>query len=58
MRNSLILGLILIGFLLGGFFSVDQRELGMVSFSANYSKLPTWFTLESSFLWRIELCLY
>lgn len=35
MRNSLILGLILIGFLLGGFFSVDQRELGMVSFSSN-----------------------
>ena len=35
MRNSLILGLILIGFLLGGFFSVDQRELGMVSFSDN-----------------------
>jgi len=35
MRNSLILGLILIGFLFSGFFSVDQRELGMVSFSAN-----------------------
>lgn len=35
MRNSLILGLILLGFLFGGFFSVDQRELGMVSFSAN-----------------------
>lgn len=35
MRNSLILGLIILGFLFGGFFSVDQRELGMVSFSAN-----------------------
>lgn len=34
LRNSLIFGLVLIGFFFGGFFSVDQREIGVISYSS------------------------
>lgn len=34
LRNSLILGLVLIGLFFGGFFSVDQREIGVISYSS------------------------
>ncbi len=37
LRNSLILALVLIGFLLSGFFNVDQREVGLISYPAEKS---------------------
>lgn len=40
LRNSLIFGLVLIGFLFSGFFSVDQREIGMVSYPSTQAMQP------------------
>lgn len=51
LRNSLILGLILIGFIFSGFFSVDQREIGVV----NYSSTQAMQTYQSGLHWKIPL---
>lgn len=51
LRNSLILGLVFIGFIFSGFFSVDQREIGVV----NYSSTQAMQTYQSGLHWKIPL---
>lgn len=49
LRNSLILALFLIGFLLSGFFNVDQREVGLINYPADKSMQ----TYMSGLHWKI-----